>query len=603
MRQILISAIQTAFSGLNLAVPDTIVIERPADMTHGDFSTNIALSMAKELKMNPVALAVQIVDAMKGKDMNGGVPGIEKIEVAGPGFINFYQTSGAIKNAITDCLSNDNYGKGELYVGKKLAYEYTDPNPFKVFHIGHLMANTIGESLSRLGEYQGGEVKRFCYQGDVGRHVALTLWGLRFMEVPFPEESASLLDKVTFLGQAYAKGATTYKTLSDEEKSAVEKGSHSVAFQKADSEMRDINKHIYERSHPELIAIYDKGREWSLEYFEGLYKILDTTFDKYFFESQVSGPGIEIVKANTDPEGQKIFKESEGAVVFPGEEYGLHTRVFITREGLPTYEGKEIGLAKVKYAEYQYDKGITVTANEQDDYFKVILKVTQLLFPEIGEKASHISHGIMRLPTGKMSSRTGDVISAQWMIDEMSALALERMKERDIESGECAHIAEQIAIAAIKYTILRQASGKDVIFDAEKSLSFEGDSGPYLQYSVVRANSILEKARTAGINATTDIQWSPELDAGTLNWSGGKIERLMIRFPEIVAYAAEENAPHTVANYLMELAGEFNSFYASTQIVNTEDKFAPYKVALVQSFSKIVNKGLWLLGIKVPARM
>lgn len=631
MREILISAIKIALEELNIEVPMkdgalSIVIERPADMHHGDFSTNVALAIAKKMGANPVALAVSIVDTLKGQKMldeddgsvsqspdvlHVGIPGIEKIEVAGPGFINFYQTSVAVKNGIANILhieeDGNKYGASDLFAGKKIAYEYTNPNPFKQFHIGHLMANTIGESLSRLGENAGGEVKRFNYQGDVGRHVALTMWGLRLMDKSLPTDDASLSEKVAFMGEAYAKGATEYKRLEDAEKEAKQASvvSDSEEWVKANAEVRKINKIIYDRDpeHVELLSIYDKGREWSLEHFEELYKTLGTAFDRYFFESEVSLRGLEIVKENTDPRGMKIFKESEGAIIFPGEDYGLHTRVFINRDGLPTYEGKEVGLAEAKYKAYPFDLSITVSGNEQDDYFKVLLKVTELLFPEIGTKAKHVSHGMLRLTTGKMGSRTGNVITGESLIDDMTEMSLALMKEREMEDALKAEVAEQVAVAAIKYTVLRQSTGKDIIFDAEKSLSFEGDSGPYLQYACVRARAVLEKARAANISASTDVLWSPEVEIGTLKWGGGKLERLLLRFPEVARRSAEENAPHHVANYLMETAGEFNSFYASTQIVNAEDKFAVYKVALVSAFVRVMERGLWTLGIKVPVKM
>lgn len=605
MQEKLILAIQTTLKGLNIEVPEKIVIDRPADMMHGDFSTNIALSLSKQLKLNPVNLALQIIDSLNQQ----GISNVEKIEVAGPGFINFYQTAVSVKNGIEEINQNDNFAKSAKNAGKKFAFEYTDPNPFKVFHIGHLMANTIGESLSRLGEYTGAEVKRFCYQGDVGRHVALAIWGLRFMDKSFPNENDSLKDKTSFFGEAYAKGSQAYKKFEEAVKAGDASKSDVEDFERVNNEVRELNKKIYDRSDAEVNEIYDKGKEWSLEHFEELYKILGTTFDRYFFESQATKPGLEIVNANIDPNGKKVFKHSDGAVVFIGEEHAdrkgspLHTRVFVNKDGLPTYEGKEIGLAKLKYEAYQYDKGITVSGNEQNDYFRVLLKVTELLFPEIGTKAEHVSHGMLRLPTGKMSSRTGDVITGESLLDDMKEMANERMKEREMDVEEKKIVAEQVAVAAIKYTVLRQAAGKDIIFDAEKSLSFEGDSGPYLQYSAVRANSLLNKASGLNIFASTDIEWTPELEFGTLKWSGGKLERLLVRFPEIASRAEADNSPHSVANYLMELAGEFNSFYNSTQIVNKEDKTSPYKVALVNAFVKVISSGLWLLGIQVPQKM
>jgi arginyl-tRNA synthetase len=556
---------------------------------------------AKQQKMSPLALAVQLVEQLKSQ----AIPGIEKIEVAGPGFINFYLTAKAINNALADISTNQNYGKSELEKGKKIVYEYTDPNPFKVFHIGHLMANTVGESLSRLGEFAGADVQRYCYPGDIGRHVALTIWGFRFMDESMPEDTVSLSEKVTFLGKAYATGAQKFY---EAEKAAEEKADDSVEkieFKKFELEVQTINKKLYDQSDEELNKIYAQGREWSLEHFEEIYALLGTSFDRYFFESQATKPGLEIVRANTAPNGLGIFEESDGAIIFPGEKYDLHTRVFITRFGLPAYEAKEIGLARLKYDAYPYDKGVTVTANEQNDYFKVVLKATQLLFPEIGTKATHISHGMLRLTSGKMSSRTGNAISGESLLNEMNEMALLKMVERDMSLEDKHTVSKQVGVAAIKYTVLRQAIGKDIIFDPEKSLSFEGDSGPYLQYSVVRANSVLEKGKKENVTPSlvAPSVESDKLKAGTLDWAGGTLERLLVRFPEVAAYAYSENAPHHIATYLMELASTFNSFYASTQIIVKDDVGSAYRLGLVEAFTKVMNKGLWLLGIQVPAKM
>ncbi len=596
MNDTLQSALAQALHTLNIEARQ-IILDRPAEMTNGDYSTNIALACAKEQKANPLTLALTIVDQLKTQQ----IPGISKIEVAGPGFINFYVTPQVINSELTQVLTHESYGKGTSQKGKKIAYEYTDPNPFKVFHIGHLMANTIGESLSRLGEYAGAEVRRFCYQGDVGRHVALTLWGLRFMDAAFPDASMALNDRVDFLGKAYATGAQKFYAIEQAAEGKAEDSSEVQEFKKIEQEVQAINKKIYDRSDAATNELYDKGKEWSLEHFEELYKILGTTFDQYIFESQATSPGIEIVKANTAPHGLAVFEESNGAIIFPGEKYGLHTRVFINKFGLPTYEGKEMGLAQLKYAAYPYDSGITVTANEQDDYFKVVLKATSILFPEIGTKQRHISHGMLRLTTGKMSSRKGDAITGESLLADMNEMALLKMAEREMSPAEKEIVAQQVAVAAIKYTVLRQATGKDIVFDPEKSLSFEGDSGPYLQYSTVRATSVLQKADKEGVTPSLD---NPTIAAaGSLDWAGGKLERLLTRFPEVVARAYAEQAPHFVATFCMELAATFNSFYASTQIIVKDDAASAYRIGLVKAFETVMHKGLWLLGISVPTKM
>ncbi len=604
----------------------SFVVERPADMAHGDFATNIAMALGPKLKKSPLSVAIELVEDFKASlQADETLADISSIEIAGPGFINIKLNDSFFIKEVGEVLKNPNkYGASDLNVtteGEKLkiAFEYTDPNPFKVFHIGHLMANTVGESLSRLAEFGGAEVKRYCYQGDVGRHVALTIWGLRFMDESsaMPVDDASVSDKVAYFGKAYALGATEYKKLEEEAKDGGEVDEQgrpiSPEFKEADEEVQLINKKVYDRSDEEINELYDTGKEWSLEHFEELYKILDTCFDQYFFESQSAPVGIDIVKNNTAPNGKSVFVESNGATIFEGEKHGLHTRVFITRNGLPGYEAKEIGLIPLKYDAWSYDKSVIVTANEQDEYFKVVSKAAEFLFPEISPKNTHISHGMLKLTTGKMSSRTGDVISGESLLGQMIEMSLEKMKDRPLSDEEKKNVSEAVAVSAIKYTILRQATGKDVIFDPEKSLSFEGDSGPYLQYSYVRARSLLEKAKEQGIGEWVyDSSVKATFGQGTSIGGGSgssltgteeKLTKSLERFSETTERAIQEMAPHHVANYLMDIAGTFNSYYANTHIINADDAHSPYKLALVKAFSVVMKNGLNLLGIKAVERM
>jgi arginyl-tRNA synthetase len=461
MKDKLASIIREVIDGL--IPPDFwFTVERPADITHGDFSTNVAMVGAKRIGKNPRALAEEIVKRLEAKND----PNIAAIEIAGPGFINFKLSKQYFTNALKDALTKgDDFGKNETLKGKKVIVEYTDPNPFKEFHIGHLMSNAVGESISRLVEASGAETKRACYQGDVGLHVAKAVWGIDKMN-----SKGTVNITAAILGQAYALGAQAYE--SDEN---------------AKKEILEINKKLYNPGTDTKIDMaYQQGKDTSLAYFEQIYKRLGTNhgdgkaFNFYFFESNTGVFGKEVVEKNI-PE---IFEKSDGAIVYKGDEaMGLHTRVFINKEGLPTYEAKELGLAKIKYNSYPYDISIVITGNEVNDYFKVLLDAMAKVFPLLAAKTEHYSHGMLRLPSGKMSSRTGDVITAESLIEETKMKALGKITSENLSEEEKNVIAEQVAIGAIKYTILRQASGKDIIFDFEQSLSFEGDSGPYLEYT------------------------------------------------------------------------------------------------------------------------
>ncbi len=308
-----------------------------------------------------------------------------------------------------------------------------------------------------------------------------------------------------------------------------------------------------------------------------MYRLLGTHFDYFFFESETAGPGMEIVK---DGLARGVFEESHGAVIYNGEKKGLHTLVFITSKGTPTYEAKDIGLAFLKEERCPSDVSIIITAAEQIGHFKVFLAALEDMAPLIAAKTTHVPHGFLRLTSGKMSSREGNVITAAGLISEIIETA--RAKNED------PLIAEQVAIGAIKYMILRQAAGGDIIFDAEQSLSLEGDSGPYLQYALVRAQKILSYA-------------SKSEDGSTRPAAPYMVERLIIRFPEVAAEAVREKAPHKITQYLTKLAGEWNSFYASEQVLGSDEE--AYKQTVARAFATTMENGLRLLAIPTPERM
>ena len=533
---------------------DAVPLEHPAELGNGDYSSGISMQYAKQAGVKPRELAEKIVEELRSSTSLGPTS-IQRIEVAGAGFINFYLAPSALASAAEEARTKEDWGSNTSNEGKKVMVEYTDPNPFKEFHIGHLMSNAIGESIARLIEFSGAEVRRANYQGDVGPHVAKAIWGLKKQGLDASDASA--------LGRAYAAGASVYEESAEMRK-----------------EIDAINFKLYDRSDSELNELYDAGRKASLAHFEEIYGILGTKFDHYFFESEAAPKGLEIVRAHPN-----VFVESEGAIVY----HGPHTRVFITSKGLPTYETKELGLARMKADEWPFDISISVTAHEQSGYFEVVLDAMKKVLPELAPKLKHITHGMMRLPSGKMSSRTGDVITGESLLGELIEQAKVRAKESRAEDSD--KLAQDVAVAAIKYQILKQASGKDIIFDRERALSLEGDSGPYLQYAHARAHAVVEKAREQGVSPRVDESAAPM-----------ELSRLLHRFPEAVVYAAREMEPHLLTNYLLAFASTFNRWYANEHILDGSTS-EPHKVALTDAVRQTLKNGLWLLGIPAPEKM
>lgn len=550
------------------------VVDINKDIDRGDLYTNFALVTAKVFNQNPIVVAMNLTEYLN-QQLDKNI--FKKIEAA-DAYVNFYLVDGfeIPKNTII-------YHKD--FTGKKIAYEYTDPNPMKEFHIGHLMSNTIGEAISRIGAIAGADIKRYSYQGDAGRHLAVTMWGLRFMQSPWPDsDEISITDKVKFLGLAYVTGN---KKLAE----AKDKGEESDEYKKVISEIEIMNQKIYDRSDEEVNTLYDQGREWSLQKFEELYEILGTKFDYYFFESITAPLGLSIIKENLT-KSDSVFSHGENnAVIFKGEDHGLHTRVFINAKGLPTYEAKEIGLAKIKYDLWNFDESIVITANEQNEVFKVTNKVITMLTPDIGSKMKHISHGMMKLVGEKMSSRTGKVIAGDELVEDMMAASYEKMKDRDLTEEEKKSISRDVAVAGIKFSILKQNFRKDIIFDKEKSLSLEGDSGPYIQYAIVRINSIVKK--TEGLEIISGKVFSDESQ---------NLNRTLWRYNHVCFKAVDEYAPQYVAQYLIDLASRFNAFYNKNKIIEDE-KVSKELLDLCVKTKDVLTRGLTVLGIRVVPKM
>lgn len=547
--------------------PIDFSVEHPGELAYGDYASNVAFIAAKEGGGNPRECAERILAELEKHKLVR----VEKIEIAGPGFINFHLSRNFFSDRVKEVLEKgDDWGKNDLYKDKRVMVEYTDPNPFKELHIGHLVPNALGESLARLFMFAGAETKRVTYQGDVGMHVARVIWRMKKLGIT-PETGFSASD----LGKWYAEGTKA----SDE--------SPEVA-----AEITKLNKIIYERTDAEVNALYDKGKAVSLACFEEGYEILGSEFDHNFFESETAPVGLSAVRAHPE-----IFEKSEGAVIFRGEKYGLHTRVFINAEGLPTYEAKDIGLLQKKQEWWPFDHSITITATEQKNYFEVTMKAAELIYPELAAtteitaKTEIILVGMLKLPTGKMSSRTGNIIPALTLIKDVQQKVLERMQEDDLENKE--DIARDVAVGAIKYTILRSGTGRDIVFDIEQSISLEGASGPYLQYTHARICSILNRAH--GEKVTPSCKTAPE--------PAYEVGRILSHFREVTERAVLKREPHYVVTYLTELAAAFNSWYVREQIVNKDDPYSSYKVAVAATVGQTLKNGLWCLGIKAPEKM
>ncbi len=562
---------------------DEVALELTSDLSHGDLTSNIALRVSKQVGKSPYEVA-SLISQKYPEDIN-----IEKVEVAAPGFLNFFYSNTYLETLV-------DLGEGayvfDVEKGKEIVVEYTDPNPFKILHIGHLYTNMVGESFARLREASGASVSRAIYQGDVGLHVGKTLYGLlKLLEKEgksFDDlEELSLVDRVKYLGDAYMLGFQEY----DDLKTA-----------QAQEEVNNLNYFIFSLFIPSLEKkeyfekyktldierMYYKGRDWCMEYFERIYKRTGTKFDYYFLESEMSDRGLKLVKENIG-----VFKEDDGSVIYEGDpKKGLHTRVFVNKFGLPTYEAKELALAFSKFEKKDFDESVIITADEQTSYFKVVLDAVLQLSPEIANSHQHFPHGMVKLPGAeKMSSRKGKIIEGEWLLDETRKIVEESM----LSSGkwtkdQIGEVSDKIAVASVKYAFLKVSVGKDVIFDFEKSTSFDGDTGPYLLYVYARAMSLLASGSSFG-----------KVGLQVLDPSVKELLRVLGKYPEVLLTSSLSYSPSSLCSYLFDLGQAFNTVYQNVRILDSENKGA--LLSVVSAVSKTMKHGLNVLGIDVVEKM
>lgn len=544
----------------NLAIGDVnFSIEHPEDFKNGDYSVNVAMICAKQLKINPKDLAEKIKIELE----NNLPKEISKIEVAGPGFINFYLAREFFVEQVKNILiQGEDYGKNTKGNNQKVIVEYSSPNIAKPFTVGHLRSTIIGDSIAKILTYSGFEVIRDNHLGDWGTQfgkliVAIKKWG-NLSEI---EKSDAPIKLLVDLYVKFHDEAEKNPTLEDE-----------ARFSFSKLEKKDV----------EMIDIWKRCINLSIKEFERIYKKLnvtpfDTSYGESFFEDKMAVVIDEI-------KDKKIGRESEGAFIIEfAEEKNLSPLLLLKKDGSSLYGLRDLAADKWRKSEYGNDiKIINEVGAEQTEYFKQIFEAEEMLgYFKKGER-THVAHGLYRFPDGKMSTRKGNVIWLDDIINEAEKRAGAINEETK----------ESVAIGALKFNDLKRDSIRDILFNWEEILNIKGDSGTYLQYTAVRAKSILNKSNSFNFE-----------DKNSIPKEITDLERLLYQFEEIVEYSYETLQPHHIATYLTELASAFNTFYGNTQILIEDNKAMAYHLDLIQAFCQTMKNGLWLLGIEIPERM
>lgn len=543
----------------------------------GDFAFP-CFQLAKTLGKSPLEISKELEGKLKTNQL------FEKFVATGP-YLNAFISSQQLANDILSEIQTKkaDYGKGDP-TNKQILIEGRNANTHKALHIGHLRNILVSESLARIIAYAGNEVVSVCYPGDIGAHVAKWIWYyLNFYEGELPENNFTQR-----VGDIYTKATLKVDENPDQYK----------------ADIAELQKKL-EDGDPELQKVWKETRELCLKDFVRiLNELWSTKIDKRYFESEVEQLGIEIVKKML---ADGIAEHSQGAVAINLEDYKLGRFLLLKSTGASLYSTKDIALAYKKREDYpNYDASIYVVGSEQIHHFEQLFKTLEIIGFD-PSKLKHLAYGLLDLKEGKMSSRAGNVILYETFRDQLLQKANEMMAERNISAEEKTETAKAIAFGAMKFQILLQDSEKKILFDEETALSFEGETGPYIQYTYARIASIIKKSipLMKGEDSQSESGGSNDLDYTLLNTEEDKKLLLQIaKLPEEVQKAAQGYKPNYVARFCLDTAQLFNSYYHNHKIIDeTNPELSKARLALSQTVQQVLKNGLELLSIDVVESM
>ncbi len=534
-------------------------LEIPQNKEFGDYSLP-CFEIAKEQKKNPVEIAKLIGNKLKANKY------ITKIKVIGP-YVNFYIN----KNILAETTIKEILQKKEKYgsklIGKeKVMIEFSQANTHKAFHIGHVRGTSLGESISRIFEFFGNNVTRVNYQGDTGMHVAKWIWCyLNY------HKNEKIVSNEKWIASIYIEAVKRLKENPD-----------------LQIQVDEINKKLDSKKDKKLNDLWKKTRKPSLDSFNIIYSDLNTKFDKYFFESEMEKRGKEIAQMLVK---KKIAEISDGAIIINLKKYNLGVWVLLRKDGTVLYSAKDIALAEKKFNDFKITKSIYVVGHEQRLHIHQLFKTLELMKFKQAKNCVYVPVNLVKLPTGRMSSRTGENIIYSSFKKEILDYTKNEIKKREKNPKDLDKRALAISMASLKYSMLKLDINKEIVFDKENALKFEGDTGAYLLYTYARAKSILRNAKTS----------KKSINLKEINEIEEKLISELSNFKEVSLNAYKNISPNLIANYAYSISQRFNEFYHNSKVIGSENE--EFRLALVESFSIILKNSLDLLGIEVIEKM
>ena len=535
------------------------LIEIPPSSELGDYAFPCFVLAEKE-KKNPIQISSELAGKIE-------LPAeISQVKAVGA-YLNFFVNKNFLaQKTIKEIIKQkENFGKPKKTKKEKIVIEFLSPNTNKPLHIGHLRNMAIGESVSRILESEGNRVIRTNLYNDRGIQICKSMLAYK----KFGNNKKPNKKPDHFVGDFY------------------------VLFNKKVAENQDLEKEAqellrkWEAKDKETFDLWKKMNSWAIKGIKDTYKKFGIKFDKDYYESKIYEKGKEIIQEGLR-KGLFRKREDNAIVVNLGE---LGEKVLLRKDSTSIYITQDLYLAKLKYQDYKFDKSIYVVANEQNYHFKVLFKILKMLNYEFSDRLVHLSYGMVNLPEGRMKSREGKVVDADDLIEEMENLAIKELNKRyKLNKNELKRRARKIALSSIKYFLLKTDAVKDITFNPEEAINFEGNSGPYLQYSYARASSILKKAKK-----------KLEIKFVSLKPQEISLIKKLAEFPEIMKKAATQINPVILANYAFDLCQKFNEFYHSCPVIGSEEESC--RLSLVLAFKIVVKSVLYMLGIEVLERM
>lgn len=590
----IIQGIQLAFQNIyNHDLPlDQIALAPTRKEFQGTY-TFVVFPFLKISQVNPEATANQI-----GEYLKGNIPSVTGFNVV-KGFLNLELNELVWVDLFQQIYSNPNFGQLPAN-GQKVMVEYSSPNTNKPLHLGHLRNNFLGFSVAEILKATGYEVIKSNLVNDRGIHICKSMVAYQhFGNGETPETSGLKGDHLA--GKYYVIFDQEYKK---QIKELIAKGQSEEEAKKNAPLLLEAQDMLrkWEANDVEVVTLWKQMNEWVYAGFESTYKKMGVTFDKFYYESDTYLLGKDIVEEGL--EKGVFFKKENGSVWVDLTDEGLDEKLVRRADGTSVYITQDLGTADLKYKDFQIDKSVYVVGNEQDYHFDVLFKIMRKLGRSYGDGLYHLSYGMVDLPTGKMKSREGTVVDADDLMQEMIDTAEHHTKELGKIEGftedQAKELYETLGLGALKFFLLKVDPKKRMLFNPQESIEFQGYTGPFIQYSHARIAAILRKADQIGVNYD-----APDFSGITeLAESETALILLLNDFEKKIKLAADEFSPSVIAQYLFDLAKEYNRFYADVPIFHEKDlAIQTFRVALSSLTAKTIKKGMSLLGITVPERM